>query len=90
MPPEARTNSITLQPHQTRRSDIASLVRYSYIYTPDFPQGSGKLRNLVSDYVMCHIEQLCHDRNFLSLLQEYDGLAQDVVLKLVQRLDYRL
>lgn len=73
--------------HQSRRSDITKLVRYSYEHTPNFHEGSDKLRSLVSDYVVCHIEQMCHEQEFLDLLQVCDGLATDLMVKLMQRLE---
>lgn len=73
--------------HRSRYSDVTKLVRYSYTHTPDFQEGSDKLRNLVCDYVVCHIKQMCCEPEFLNLLQECDGLSRDLMLKLLQLLD---
>lgn len=73
--------------HSRQCPDVTRLVRYAYTHTPDFKQGSDKLRNLVSDYVVCHVEQMCREADFLGMLQECDGLASDLMLKLMSRLD---
>lgn len=73
--------------HQRRCPDITHLVRYSYHHTNAFKQGSDKLRSLVSDYVVCHIEKMCAEADFLDLLQECDGLAKDLMVKITKRLD---
>ena len=73
--------------HQRRRPDVTQLVRYSLHHTSDFEQGPDKLRSLVSNYVVCHIEQMCAGANILDSLQECDGLARDLMSKITQRLD---
>lgn len=70
-----------------RHSEIIQLVRYSYNHTQEFENGSDKLRDLVSDYVVCHLELLCAQTAFPDLLPICDGLAKDVMLKSLKRLD---
>jgi hypothetical protein len=70
-----------------RVSDITELVQYAYAHTMEHEEGIDKLRSLVMDYVICQMEAIVKDKNFVTMLQEPGALAKDLVLKLLQRLD---
>lgn len=72
---------------EERINDIVQLVRYTYANTVDFDDGIDRLRNLVSDYVVCHMETIAEDKDFQDLLQEPGAAAKDIMLKLLHRLD---
>ncbi|KIX09197.1 uncharacterized protein Z518_00276 [Rhinocladiella mackenziei CBS 650.93] len=69
-----------------RTGDIVKLLKYTYANTMDYDDGIDKLRSLVSDYVVCHVETIVKDEEFLNFLQEEGAMAKDLVLKLLQRL----
>lgn len=76
----------------SERSDaVAQLLRYAYESTFTQMKGSDEdpnpLRELVIDYVTCHVESLVQDRLFLDILQEQGPLAKDLVQKLLLRVD---
>jgi hypothetical protein len=70
-----------------RVSDIVELVQYTYAHTMEHEEGIDKLRSLVMDYVICKMEAIVKDKNFITLLQEPGALAKDLVLKSLRRLD---
>jgi hypothetical protein len=70
-----------------RVSDIVELVQYTYAHTMEHEEGIDKLRSLVMDYVICQMEAIVKDKNFITLLQEPGALAKDLVLKSLRRLD---
>jgi len=70
-----------------RVSDIIELVQYTYAHTMEHEEGIDKLRSLVMDYVICQLEAIVKDKNFITLLQEPGALAKDLVLKSLRRLD---
>ena len=70
-----------------RVSDIVELVQYTYAHTMEHEEGIDKLRSLVMDYVICQMEAIVEDKNFISLLQEPGALAKDLVQKSLRRLD---
>jgi hypothetical protein len=70
-----------------RVSDIVELVQYTYANTMEHEEGIDKLRNLVTDYVICQIEAIAKNKNFITLLQEPGALAKDLVLKSLRRWD---
>lgn len=75
------------QLHEERCPDVTRLVQCSYGHTMHYQRGSDKLRNLVSDYVVCHVRDMCGEAEFLDLLQRCDGLASDLLVKLMERLE---
>jgi hypothetical protein len=70
-----------------RVSDIIELVQYTYAHTMEHEEGIDKLRSLVMDYVICQMEAIVKDKNFVTMLQEPGALAKDLVLKSLQRLN---
>jgi len=70
-----------------RVPDIVELVKYVYKYTMDHDQGIDRMRSLVMDYVVCHLEVIAEDANLKQMLQEPGALAKDLLLKSMQRLD---
>lgn len=76
----------------SERSDaVAQLLRYAYDSTftkiKSSDEDPNHLRELVLDYVTCHVESLVQDRLFLDILQEQGPLAKDLVQKLLLRVD---
>lgn len=71
---------------------MTRLVQYSYGHTMHYQRGSDKLRNLVSDYVVCHVRDMCGEAEFLDLLQRCNGLASDLLVKLIgkARIDWAM
>ena len=72
---------------EARISDIVELVRYTYDETMGHEQGMDKLRSLVLNYVVCHIETIAKHSAFTEMVQERGVLGKDLVLKMLQRLD---
>jgi hypothetical protein len=72
---------------EERVSDIVELVQYTYAHTMEYEKGIDKLRSLVMDYVVCRMETIVQDKDFITLLQEPGALAKDLVLKSLRRLD---
>lgn len=70
-----------------RVSDITELVQHTYAHTMEHEEGIDKLRSLVMDYVICQLEAIVKDKNFITMLQEPGALAKDLVLKSLRRLD---
>ncbi|KEF62735.1 uncharacterized protein A1O9_00708 [Exophiala aquamarina CBS 119918] len=70
-----------------RTDAIVGLLEYTYKKTEDSEDDLDKLRELVIDYVACHVENLTENRAFLHLLQEPGSLCKDLMLKVLQRLD---
>jgi hypothetical protein len=70
-----------------RVSDIVELVQYTYAHTMEHEEGIDKLRSLVMDYVVCQLEAIAKDKNFITMLQEPGAFAKDLVLKSLRRLD---
>lgn len=66
-----------------RVSDIIELVQYTYAHTMEHEEGIDKLRSLV----ICQMEAIVKDKNFITMLQEPGALAKDLVLKSLRRLD---
>ncbi|KAJ9637997.1 hypothetical protein H2204_004587 [Knufia peltigerae] len=73
---------------ETRTDDIVELVKYIYSNTVDMNNGMDRLRALVMDYLVCHVEIIVKDKNFLAMLQEPGALAKDLTLNLLPRLSY--
>ncbi|KAL6252370.1 hypothetical protein RBB50_000088 [Rhinocladiella similis] len=73
---------------EARTDDIVQLVKYTYSNTMDMIIGMDRLRALVMDYMVCHVEKIAKDRNFLYLLEEPGALAKDLALNLLPRLNY--
>lgn len=70
-----------------RVPDVVELVKYTYKHTMGHDEGIDKLRSLVMDYVVCHLEMVAKDEDFKDMLQEPGALAKDLILKTLQRLD---
>jgi len=70
---------------EDRVPDIVELVKYIYKHssTIDHDQGIDRMRSLVIDYVVCHLEVIAKDDNFERMLQEPGALAKDLLLKLL-------
>ncbi|OAL20619.1 hypothetical protein AYO22_08628 [Fonsecaea multimorphosa] len=70
--------------HPQRVGDVVELLNYTYENTPAYDGKIDKLRNLVSDYLVCHIEKIVHNAEFINLLGNSD-LVKDFLPKLVER-----
>ncbi|OCT52813.1 hypothetical protein CLCR_10533 [Cladophialophora carrionii] len=73
--------------HSRRIGDVVELLKYAYEHTADYPDGIDRLRDMVTDYVMCHLEKIVAHGDFKKLLQENGDVPKDLMPKLVQRLD---
>ncbi|KIW89627.1 uncharacterized protein Z519_09783 [Cladophialophora bantiana CBS 173.52] len=79
--------------HPQRVNDVVELLKYTYANTASRDVKDDKLRDLVSDYLVCHIEKIVYDVEFINMLgKEGDGregdVAKDLLPKLVRlRLD---
>lgn len=63
------------------------LIRYTYDHTQDYDQGSDKLRVLVIEYTVCHLEKFCQDESFRTELRQEGDFAVDLLTQAMQRLD---
>ncbi|OAG44302.1 hypothetical protein AYO21_01298 [Fonsecaea monophora] len=73
--------------HQQRVGDVVELLKYTYANTPCRDPKIDQLRDLISDYLVCHIEKIVHHEEFIKLLDNGD-VAKDFLPKLVAlRLD---
>ena len=72
---------------EERVSDVVELIKYTYQNTMDHESGLDKLRSLVIDYVVCHIETIAKDKDFQKMLQDSGALANDLIQRLIPRLD---
>ncbi|KIW76344.1 hypothetical protein Z517_11090 [Fonsecaea pedrosoi CBS 271.37] len=73
--------------HQQRVGDVVELLKYTYANTPCRDPKIDQLRDLISDYLVCHIEKIVHHEEFFKLLDNGD-VAKDFLPKLVAlRLD---
>lgn len=75
------------QLHQERVGDIVHLIRYVYHHTTELDRSFDRLKSLIIDYVVCHLEKIMKDADFLHLLQEEGPLAKDLMTKTLERLD---
>ncbi|ETI24788.1 hypothetical protein G647_04158 [Cladophialophora carrionii CBS 160.54] len=82
-----RLNLSTFNLHSRRTGDVVELLKYAYEHTADYPEGIDRLRDMVTDYVMCHLERIVAHGDFKKLLQENGDVAKDLMPKVVQRLD---
>ena len=73
--------------HPQRIGDVIELLEYTYENTMEYNEKIDRLRNLVSEYVICHIEKIVKHSDFLRMLQKEGDMAKDVMLKLMRRLD---
>ncbi|KIW11513.1 hypothetical protein PV08_10814 [Exophiala spinifera] len=73
---------------ESRTEDVVQLVGYTYRNTMDMSPEMDKLREVVMDYLVCHVETIAKDKKFLKLLEGLGALARDLVLKLLPRLNY--
>ncbi len=73
--------------HSQRIGDIIELLKYTYEHTTDYEERIDRLRNLVAEYVVCHIEKIVGFDDFTKLLQENGDVGKDLMPKLMQRLD---
>jgi hypothetical protein len=75
------------QLHQERVQDIVNLIGYVYHHSTEDDRNFDKLKGLVIDYVVCHLESITKHTDFLHLLQEEGPLAKDLMTKTLERLD---
>ena len=75
--------------YAARRSDIVELLRYAYSdeHTPDRVGVVDELRSLVMLYTACEAGSLLHCPEFLALVGEGGQLAQELVQKLMRRIE---
>jgi hypothetical protein len=52
-------------------------------------QGIERLRSLIMDYVICHVEAIVKEKKRNAMLQELGALAKDLFLKSLRRLDWQ-
>ncbi|OAP65638.1 hypothetical protein AYL99_01610 [Fonsecaea erecta] len=69
--------------HRQRVGDVVELLKYTYDNTPPHEQEIDRLRNLVSDYLVCHIKKIAGDVKFTELLENSD-LVKDFLPKLLK------
>lgn len=67
--------------HAERIDDVVDLLKYTYENTADLDSGMDALRDLVTDYVVCHPATVGKNLRFLALLEEPGKLARDVMSK---------
>ncbi|KIW27731.1 uncharacterized protein PV07_07441 [Cladophialophora immunda] len=70
--------------HPQRVGDVVELLKYTYTNTTDYEESIDELRNLVTDYLVCHIEKIIHHVEFTKLLGDGD-MVKDFLPKLVER-----
>ncbi|KIW68821.1 hypothetical protein PV04_04741 [Phialophora macrospora] len=70
-----------------RVGDVIELMRYTYEHTTEYVGGSDRLRDLVADYVVCHIEKIMEYGDFTKLMQENGDVTKDIMPKLMERVD---
>jgi len=70
--------------YQERTSDIVELLRFTCQNTRDYDDGIDQLRSLVADYVVCHVEAIAKDQDFLNFVQERGAVAKDLLGKAAQ------
>ncbi|EXJ60379.1 hypothetical protein A1O7_04531 [Cladophialophora yegresii CBS 114405] len=73
--------------HSRRIGDVVELLQYAYENTADYRDGIDRLRDMVTDYVVCHLEKIVGHSDFGKLLKENGDVAKDLMPKLVRRLD---
>jgi hypothetical protein len=74
--------------HSRRAGDVVELVKYAYEHTTEYRGGgSDGLRDLVTDYAVCHVEELVKYGGFTKLMQENGDVTQDIMPKLMERMD---
>ncbi|EXJ73893.1 uncharacterized protein A1O5_03655 [Cladophialophora psammophila CBS 110553] len=71
--------------HPQRVDDVVELLKYTYANTVSCDAQIDKLRNLVSDYLVCHIEKIVNHLEFTNLLGKEGDVAKDLLPKLVER-----
>ena len=76
--------------YKERVGDIVTLMRYSYDNTPHPPSTEDPLRSLLIHYATCVVETLVQSSEFkaLLLLEEARELASDLIVKMINRLDW--
>jgi len=71
--------------HEDNVGDIVKLLQYSYEATPDHEGGElDGLRQLVTNYAACVVEQLSRDKLFQGLLEDGGQFARDIVQQMVK------
>ncbi|KAI9886656.1 MAG: uracil DNA glycosylase [Watsoniomyces obsoletus] len=73
--------------YDERVGDVVELLRYTYDHTYEPSETHDPLRYLVALYAACKIEKLAGDEAFQGLLKEAGDLPNDLVAKMVERLD---
>lgn len=74
--------------YKERVGDIVALMRYSYANTVHRSSSDDPLRSLVIHYAACVVENLVPSSDFKALLEEPGELARDLVVKMIDRLDW--
>ncbi|KAI9894747.1 MAG: hypothetical protein M1814_002104 [Vezdaea aestivalis] len=73
--------------YSERTGDVVELVRYSYSNTTETMSQCDDLTTLVIRYVACVVKDLAKDSEFRSLLREASSISEDLVVRLLERLD---
>lgn len=83
-----RRNLSTFNLFEARVGDVVELLDYTYAKTRDRDDGLDELRDLVSDYIVCHLETIAKHQGFLELLQAPGQMSRDIISKVsLQRLE---
>ncbi|KAB5536108.1 hypothetical protein GE09DRAFT_341243 [Coniochaeta sp. 2T2.1] len=73
--------------YESRIGDVVQLARYSYENTVDLNEETGSLRNLVTHYATCKVEDMWKSRDFHILLETCGDFSRDIVGGMLKRLD---
>lgn len=74
--------------YKERVGDIVALMEYSYANTVHRSSFDDPLRSLVIHYAACVVENLVPSSKFKALLEEPGELASDLVVKMINRLNW--
>lgn len=77
----------TFKLYESRIGDVVQLVRYIYENTVDLNEETGSLRDLVTDYATCTVEDLWKCRDFHTLLETCGDFSREIVGGMLKRLD---
>lgn len=67
-------------------SSVIELARYTYCHTQDHEDVCDKLRKLIIEYLVCHLEKITKEKEFSVLLQEGGALAHDLLMESMARI----
>lgn len=71
-----------------RIGEVVTLIEHTYTHTQDYANnGTDRLRDLVTDFAVCHIKVIESDAEFRNLLNKDSQIGRDLLLKVMQRLD---